>query len=135
MLKLSQRAQGLATEYVRYNEVSLNRDPFPYSLLLWRGTSFVISRTWLYGGSLDRASTVTGQNTRRIKRAMTRAYCCFRSILSLSHLFVALLIHKMLLQGCQEDIKRNSSGRTNHHNFFLAIFAGLSLILEKVGPT
>ena len=30
MLKLSQRAQGLATEYVRYNEVSLNRDPFPY---------------------------------------------------------------------------------------------------------
>ena len=30
MLKLSQRAQGQATEYVRYYEVSLNRDPFPY---------------------------------------------------------------------------------------------------------
>ena len=30
MLQLSQRAQGQATEYVRYNEVSLNRDPFPY---------------------------------------------------------------------------------------------------------
>ena len=43
---------------------------------------------------------------------MTRAYFCFRSILSLSHLFVAILIHKMLLQRCQEDIKRNSSGRT-----------------------
>lgn len=66
---------------------------------------------------------------------MTRAYRCVRSILSLSRLFLALLIHKMLLQGCQEDIKRNSSGRTNHHNFFLVIFAGLSLILEKVGPT
>ena len=35
---------------------------------------------------------------------MTRAYCCFRSILSLSHLFVALLIHKMVLPRCEEDI-------------------------------
>ena len=35
---------------------------------------------------------------------MKRAYYCFRSILSLSHLFAALLIHKMVLQGCEEDI-------------------------------
>lgn len=30
MLKLSQRAQGLATENIPYNKVSLYGDPFPY---------------------------------------------------------------------------------------------------------
>ena len=47
-----------------------------------------------------------------------KGFNCFRSVLCSSHFLVLLplLIHKMLLESYEEDIKQISPGTTNHHN-------------------
>ena len=47
-----------------------------------------------------------------------KGFNCFRSVLCSSHFLVPLplLIHKILLESYEEDIKQISPGTTNHHN-------------------
>ena len=52
-----------------------------------------------------------------------------------SHYFVLLTFHKMLLWNYDEEIKQISSGSANHNYWYLEIFAGIAIKLEKVGPT
>ena len=50
--------------------------------------------------------------------AMSRGYCCFRSVLCLSHYLVPLPIYNVLRQSYEEDIKQIASGSTNHALIF-----------------
>ena len=51
-----------------------------------------------------------------LKGAMSRGHSCLRStIMCRSHYFWHLLIHKILLQSYEEDIKQISSASTNHN--------------------
>jgi len=57
-----ERSAKELVKYVRYNEVSLYRGSFPFFLLLLaQDISFVIPRTSLNRGSLNRDSTVFSQ--------------------------------------------------------------------------
>ena len=49
--------------------------------------------------------------------ALSRGFCCFKSILCWNHYFEALLISKMLLQSRDEDIKWILPERANHNEF------------------
>ena len=63
-------------KYVRYNEVSLYRGSFPYILLLLGpGKSFVIPRTSLYRGSLNRGSTVLKSIRLTHQREQIGSFC------------------------------------------------------------
>ena len=70
-----------------------------------------------------------------LNEAMSRGYCCFRSVLCLSHYLVPLPIYNVLRQSYEEDIKQIASGSTNHALIFLVILLGIELKREKVGPT
>ena len=58
------------------------------------------------------------QRYQKLNRGKSRGFNCFRSVLCSSHFLVPLplLIHKMLLESYEEDIKQISPGTTNHHN-------------------
>ena len=58
------------------------------------------------------------QRYQKLNRGKSRGFNCFRSVLCWSHFLVPLplLIHKMLLESYEEDIKQISPGTTNHHN-------------------
>ena len=52
-----------------------------------------------------------------LKGAMSRGHSCLRSTISWrSHYFWHLLIHKILLQSYEEDMKQISSASTNHNS-------------------
>ena len=68
-----------------------------------------------------------------VKGAVSWGFCCFRSILCLSHYFEASVINKMLLLSYNEDIKWILSGRANH-NKFLRIFGMRSIKTWKNRP-
>ena len=59
-------------------------------------------------------------NPVQVKGALSRGYCCFRPIISLSHYLMPLPSH---IQNARKE------------EIFVAIFAGKALKLEKVGPT
>ena len=64
-----------------------------------------------------------------------KGFNCFRSVLCSSHFLVPLplLIHKMLLESYEEDIKQISPGTTNHHNPYRD-FCKLSYLGKRSEP-
>ena len=85
-------------KYVRYKEVSLYRGSFPsILLLLGLGISFVISRTSLYGCSLNRRSTVPVQNCGRFARRRSLGLKSNRSWQTTLYNMVNLLLRDVIL--------------------------------------
>ena len=85
-------------KYVRYKEVSLYRGSFPsILLLLGLGISFVISRTSLYGCSLNRRSTVPAQNCGRFARRRSLGLKSNRSWQTTPYNMVNLLLRDVIL--------------------------------------
>ena len=85
-------------KYVRYKEVSLYWGSFPsILLLLGLGISFVISRTSLYGCSLNRRSTVPVQNCGRFARRRSLGLKSNRSWQTTLYKMVNLLLRDVIL--------------------------------------
>ena len=85
-------------KYVRYKEVSLYRGSFPsILLLLGLGISFVISRTSLYGCSLNRRSTVPVQHCGRFARRRSLGLKSNRSWQTTLYKMVNLLLRDVIL--------------------------------------
>ena len=85
-------------KYVRYKEVSLYWGSFPsILLLLGLGISFVISRTSLYGCSLNGRSTVPVQNCGRFARRRSLGLTSNRSWQTTLYNMVNLLLRDVIL--------------------------------------
>ena len=108
---------------------------------LWGYWTVEAVRGWqglvaLAGLNRPMGSTIT-KIARKVAQT-TLLLCVLREIaLSFcwSHYFVLLTFHKMLLWNYDEEIKQISSGSANHNYWYLEIFAGIAIKLEKVGPT